>query len=190
MIGRPSLKTFLRIIDTNQLPNCPVTRDDVMAAEDILGPNLGSLKGKTPHQKSLLAPTVVTSVPRPIMLKYRDVSIAIDFMFINKIPFFMTMSHDLKFGTVEFVPSKSQKTFMVAIKHVQQVYALRGFRLRHIHGDGDFEPARGKLSDMRITLHTVSRNEHVPVIERFIRTVKERVRAMYNTVPFKRLPPE
>ena len=28
----------------NQLPNCPVTWDDIMADEEIFGPNLGYLK--------------------------------------------------------------------------------------------------------------------------------------------------
>jgi hypothetical protein len=47
MIGRPSLRSFLQIVENNLLKNCPVNRADVLAAEDILGPNLGSLKGKT-----------------------------------------------------------------------------------------------------------------------------------------------
>jgi hypothetical protein len=46
-IGRPSTRSYLQIIDSNLLPNFPVTRDDVIAAEDIFGPTLGSLKGKT-----------------------------------------------------------------------------------------------------------------------------------------------
>jgi hypothetical protein len=54
--------------------------------------------------------------------------------------------------------------------------------------DGQFEPIRGDLADMQITLNTVSAGEHVPEIERYIRAVKERVRCIYNTLPFKRMP--
>ena len=46
IIGRPSLHDYLRIIDKNLLPNCPITRANILAVEDIFGPNLGSLKGK------------------------------------------------------------------------------------------------------------------------------------------------
>jgi hypothetical protein len=47
----PSTKDFLRIVARNQLPNCPITRDDILAAEDIFGPDIGSLKGKTTRRK-------------------------------------------------------------------------------------------------------------------------------------------
>jgi hypothetical protein len=47
MIGRPSTRSFISIVEKNLLPNCPVTRRDIAMAEDIFGPDLGSLKGKT-----------------------------------------------------------------------------------------------------------------------------------------------
>ena len=46
-IGRPALKRYIRIIEKKQLKNCPITIDDIKAAEDIFGPDVGSLKGKT-----------------------------------------------------------------------------------------------------------------------------------------------
>jgi len=41
---------------------------------------------------------------------------------------------------------------------------------------------------MGIILNVTSRDKHVPEIERYIRTVKERVRAIVNTLPFKQYP--
>jgi hypothetical protein len=46
-IGRPSIKHFIQILTSNQLPNCPITRADIIAAEHIFGLDIGSLKGKT-----------------------------------------------------------------------------------------------------------------------------------------------
>jgi len=39
-----------------------------------------------------------------------------------------------------------------------------------------------------INLNTTARDEHVPEIERYIRTIKERIRATTNTLPFEQLP--
>jgi hypothetical protein len=50
-VGRPSTKDFLWIVARNQLPNCPITCDDILVAEDIFGPDIGFLKGKTTQRK-------------------------------------------------------------------------------------------------------------------------------------------
>jgi hypothetical protein len=54
--------------------------------------------------------------------------------------------------------------------------------------DGQFEPLRGALSEMGVILNRCSHEEHVPVAERRIRTLKERCRCICNTLPFKKLP--
>ena len=54
--------------------------------------------------------------------------------------------------------------------------------------DGQFEPLRGDLAEMGLQLNTVSNDEHVPEIERQIRTLKERTRAIYCTLPFCKIP--
>jgi hypothetical protein len=50
IIGRLSTRQYLQIIRNNLLPNCPVTYHDVLAAEDIFGPDIGSLRDKTGRQ--------------------------------------------------------------------------------------------------------------------------------------------
>ena len=46
IIGRPNTKDYIRYVENNMLPNCPITKADIINSEEILGPNLGSLKGK------------------------------------------------------------------------------------------------------------------------------------------------
>jgi len=44
---------FIHLVDNNLLSNCPVTKMDILAAEHIFGPDLGSLKGKTTQERTL-----------------------------------------------------------------------------------------------------------------------------------------
>ena len=67
-IGWPSLKDSLKIITENQLPNGPVTKEDVMAAEHIFGPEVGGLKGKTTRR----SPHAVKQVVEPLEPKIMD----------------------------------------------------------------------------------------------------------------------
>ena len=49
MIGRPRTRIFMKIVDNNLLTNCPINRSNIAAAENIFGPDVGSLKRKTVH---------------------------------------------------------------------------------------------------------------------------------------------
>ena len=46
MVGRPSDIDLIKILRTSSLPNCPVTRRDVIFANKLFGPDVGALKGK------------------------------------------------------------------------------------------------------------------------------------------------
>ena len=54
--------------------------------------------------------------------------------------------------------------------------------------DGEFVPLRRGLAELGICLNETSRDEHVGDIEWYIRTVKERMHAIYNTLPFQKIP--
>jgi hypothetical protein len=65
---------------------------------------------------------------------------------------------------------------------------MREFRLALGLVDNEFEPMRRAMMDIGMELNTVAKDEHVPEVERHIRTLKERTRSVYNTVPFLRMP--
>jgi hypothetical protein len=50
-LGYPSIKDFKWVIQSNQIKNCPVTIQDVVAANQIWGKNIAAIKGKAVHQK-------------------------------------------------------------------------------------------------------------------------------------------
>lgn len=188
IIGRPSTRQFIDIVDRNLLPNCPVTRQDIVAAEHIFGPDVGSLKGKTVRRPGFPVETQYSDVPASIMSRYRSVTLGGDIMFVNKVPILVTISRNIKFGTAQMVANQKAPTLLAAAKQIKAIYSQRGFTVDTMLMDGQFEPLRAGLADLQITLNTVANDEHVPEAERYIRTVKERMRSVYNTLPFERLP--
>ena len=176
-IGHPSLKSFLKIIDNNLLKNCSITRRDIMIAKDIFGPDVGDLKGKTVRNSPAPVKVPVTSIPEPIMSHYRNVVLASDIMFVNKVAFLVTISRHLYFGTTEAIANQQLKTVAQSIKQEYKLYLQRGFRITHLLMDGQFEHIQGHLVDVQVIVNIFLRDEHVPEVERFIRTLKERTRA-------------
>jgi hypothetical protein len=120
------------------------------------------------------------------MTRYKAVTLTVDVMYVNWIPFLMTVSRHIKFGTAEMLKSESDASLLDAIKHAKKAYATQGFTLTYlVFAGGQFESLR---ADLGIALNCASRDEHIPEIERYIRTVKERTRCNCNMCPFKKLP--
>ena len=122
------------------------------------------------------------------MSRYHDVIIGADIVFVNKLPFMVTISRNIKFCTAELILDQKQETLFAAIKAVSNIYGIRGFVAKFIFMDGQFEVLRDDLAGAGMTLNTVERGEHVPKAERQIRTIKDRSRSVYNVLPFKKLP--
>ena len=107
-----------------------------------------------------------------------------DVMFVNKIPFLTSFSEGLKFGTATFLENNKTSALLKAIKAINNQYRSRGFHLNLLLTDGQFAPLKSEMLGLGITLNPYSLEEHVPQIERHHRTIKERVRGVWNTLPF------
>ena len=111
---------------------------------------------------------------------YLKVVLHVDVMKVSKMPFLVTISGAIKFGTVAFLKNPKITTIMLAIKDVGNIYTKCGFTHEFIEVDGQSEPLRGELAPLGITLNKCSREEHVPVVERRIRTLIERCQCIPN----------
>ena len=99
------------------------------------------------------------------MTKYLHVILTVDVKFVNKIPFFITTSQDIKFNSIKMLGSQTNKVFLASIKQVLKIYNARGFKADTILADGQFKPIHGEIADLGIHFNTTSQDELVPEVE-------------------------
>jgi len=174
------------IVANNHIKNCPVEARHIRAADDIFGPNIGGLKGKTPRRTPPHITATIDPVPPDVLAHHQNVCLAIDVMFINKIPFFVTVARDLKYGTVEDIPNRQVSTIKTILEQTIRRYERRGFAIRTILADEEFTALADTMPEQQFNI--CGADDHVPEIERFIRTTKDSVRAQYNDLPFAYIP--
>jgi hypothetical protein len=91
---------------------------------------------------------------------------------------------------VNHLGNRTIPEILKAFKEIFQYYLHRGFRITTVHTDAEFAPLIALMDSMPggPVLNLASASEHVPVIERRIRVVKERCRATRHGLPFDRIP--
>jgi len=188
MIGRPSEADFQRILKHNFIHNCPVTPTDAARALAIYGKDVPFLKGRTTQRAAAPHVPKFTAVPLPppVLQHHREVTLCADYFYVQKIPFFHTISRDIGFRTAHPVPDRHRDTTLAGLTDAIKLYSLRGFSVTSVHGDHEFECVRASL--LPIVTDVVSPDCHVGEVERSIRTIKERLRACAHGLPYKRLP--
>ena len=132
----------------------------------------------------------MVKVPMKLLQLHKEVFMTLDIFFVNKIPFFLTLSRKICFTAATHLANRTVPQIFMAFKEIYQYYLQRGFRITTIHADGEFAPLKPMIESIpggpRVNL--TSANEHVPEIERRARVVKERSRATRHGYPFTRIP--
>jgi len=67
VVKRPSTEDFTRYVEGNMIPNCNITRQDILRVEDIFGPNLSSVKGEMTRCQMEPVSVTWTQLPRDII---------------------------------------------------------------------------------------------------------------------------
>jgi hypothetical protein len=182
----PSIKDFEWAVVSNQIQDCPVTKSDIETAQLIWGKDVSALKGKTVRSKAPRVKGVTLSVPKEFKQFHKEVFLTVDLFYVNKIVFFLTLSRKIDFTAVNHLESRQAGKIFAAFKEIYKYYLQRGFRITEVHADNEMQSLRALIADMPRgpTINLASADEHVPEIERKIRIVKERTRALQQTTTY------
>jgi hypothetical protein len=93
-------------------------------------------------------------IPQDFMELHKYVTIVADIMFVNGLPFLVTLSREISLVTIEFVPSRTAKQLACSIERVVRIYRRASFIVQTSMMDMQFE----KLKDLlpNIALNTTA----------------------------------
>ena len=91
IVGAPSVQNFKALIKMNAIANCPVTIEDVNIAEDIFGPDISTLKGKSTRPKTKVVVNDEIEIPNEIIEKNYSIELCVDTMCVNGMAFTATI---------------------------------------------------------------------------------------------------
>ena len=178
IVGRPSQANFRNIIQFNLLHNCPVTLDDVDNAIAIYGIDIRFVKGKTvrrqPKHVTLRKPE---PIPTNIKARLQKMTLAADIFYVDGVKIFTTITRQLQFTTVQLIRDRSMNTISKMQDQIFKMYQGHGYSIQFLITDHEFDSLRdGLMANYNVILNTSSANEHIPEMERDIRSIKDKMR--------------
>jgi len=187
----PSTSDFRAIVSVGGVPGSGVTTEDVKAADVIWGRSVLKMKGNTVRRNGKRMAQSIVKVPKELIKLQQDVELAIDCFFVNKHIFLTTYtSTKICFSTVTHLAHRKKALVWEALHATYKIYLLRGFRIVVIAGDHKF----ASISDLVVQLPTAPKldwaaaSQHCGLIKRNIRFLKEKIRSLHHSLPFKRVP--
>jgi hypothetical protein len=133
----------------------------------------------------------ISDIPPSIIKEYSEVHLSIDIMHVNGIKFLISYSKHIGLLQTYCVRKNNRTMILECILKMTQTYKCRSvFDVVSIEADGAFESIKHELQAKlyNITLTTCDADRHVETIERQIRFLKERIRAMRVMMPYKKIP--
>ncbi len=186
MLGHPTDRDFLGMVRSGMILNCPVTPSAVQNANRIFGFNLAGVRGRTVRWPPESVTTNYVQIPRALLERHQRVTLAVDIMFVNGVPFLVSMARGLNLVTAEHMQTRTAKQLAVGIVRVMDLYSRGGFQVGTVFMDNEFKKLRNLVPVLAV--NTTAAKEHVPEVERRIQLIKERGRGILNTLPFKKMP--
>jgi hypothetical protein len=88
----PSIPDLKWVVQSNQIKDCPVTAQDINVVLKIWRTSVALLKGKSVRPMPPVAVQDIGEVPKEIRWNHTRVTLTIDIFFVNRVPYFVTLS--------------------------------------------------------------------------------------------------
>ena len=185
LLGWPATKDLKSIFEIG-VKNADVHSSDVDRAVELGEPE-AIPKGKmirkhpTPHrtrEKRITDPRI----------NGKTVDVYIDIMYAGKCMFLITKAGKAQHHQSEYIKTRKMDLVTKILKRHLDYYRKRGLIISGIHCDNEFDNDETREIIGDAVLHIYAKDEHVHIVERQLRTIKERLRCTIYGLPYKRFP--
>jgi hypothetical protein len=173
MLGHPNNQDFLGVVRSGMIVNCLVSLTAFLNANCISGPDpdFAGVRGQTVRRPPESVMTNHVQIPRVLLEWHQGVTLAVDVMFVNGVPFLVSISRGLNLVTAEYTSCCTVKQLAVDIMRVMDLYLRGGFHVGMVLMDNEFKKIRNLVPIL--VVNTKAAKEHVPEVEQRIRLMKE-----------------
>lgn len=177
--------------DATGMKELGISREDVVRAVHINGPDPARVKGVTTARK----PRAVDREFResPMLMTESTIDMQADLMYVNNLVFLVVLFRPIDYPYVEFLPSRSEKDVLSAITNARAFIQKFGPRVVRLLFDGESAVMSKAMNiqsgDLRIgggplAVETMG-GSSVEAAERLIRTIKDKCRTIWHAVRYK-----
>ena len=180
---------LIKMINNNKIKDLAIGKADVARCVDIYGKDLGNLKGKSTRNK----PTIYEKefeVLDKVQVKAKQI-LYIDIMFLNGTGYLITKtSAPLNYRSITKIKARNTQDLFISLRKILIHHKKMRLEVCTIRCDSESGVASEDMDDKllsydpSIEIDLSTGGEPVARIEREIRTIKERARAIMSTLPY------
>ncbi len=169
IIANLTEREFAGMVHEQLWTNCPVSIRDVDNANQIFGPDVANLRGKTTRTKPDCIRVKYVQIPWDFVQLHKYVTLVADVVFVNGLSFLVTSLQGLSLVTIEHLPSRTAKRLVHTLESVFRIYMTAEFVIQMALMDMEFEKFRTMMP--HVALNTTAACEHVREVEQKIRAI-------------------
>ena len=185
LLDYPGRKHIERGIKAGNLNNVKVTVQDIDRSYDIYGPVVPHVRGKATRPQPSSRDRELTATAANLSVK--DGTLSVDVMNIEGTLFLVGVLDEVPVTMGQYLTSRSTKIILEAMERFREISLKQGWRVVF---RSDNEKAITAIAEnlrykaVSMSVEQVGPGRHVPIVERKIRTIEERCRAVLSSLPY------
>jgi hypothetical protein len=165
----------------SSINNIPVTRKDITRSIDIFGRDKNAIRGKLTDSKTETIPLEPAWKPTE-----QDQFLSVDLFFIDGDGYMIAVMSPLDYTSVVHIKNRKTAVLRGALWKILAKIDQQHYEVSYILTDneGGVTALFPELQRAGYGINPAGAGDHVPIVERKIRTIKERVRAYLQSIPY------